>query len=394
MYERKQLQILKTRLQESRKFIQVILGPRQTGKTTLVKQLTQSIAVPWIFVSADDVSTSNNIWIEQQWENARIKLHAENPPYVVLIIDEIQKIHNWSEVVKAQWDNDTFEDVQVKVILLGSAKLTIQKGLTESLTGRCETISMTHWDFSEMKEAFSFTPEQFAWFGGYPGTVSLMNEEERWRDYVLHSLIETTISKDILMLTRIDKPILLKRVFELGCAYSGQILSYSKMMGQIQDAGNTTTLAHYLNLLDATGLLTGLEKYSHEKLRQRASSPKFQVQNNALFSVMCGRNFSQTKEQPSLWGRHVETAIGTHLLNACKTSNINIYYWRERNDEMDFVLEKNSKIIGIEVKSGSTEKISGLRKFKEHVQPDKIYLISNSGMSWQEYLTINVNDLF
>ena len=340
------------------------------------------------------VPTSNNLWIEQQWQTARIRLKTENANCIVLIIDEIQKIHNWSEVVKSQWDKDTFEDIQVKVILLGSAKLTIQKGLTESLAGRCETIAMTHWDYLEMKQAFDFTPEQFVWFGGYPGTVSLINDEERWRDYVLNALIETTISKDILMLTRIDKPILLKRLFELGCAYSGQILSYSKMLGQIQDAGNTTTLAHYLNLLDATGLLSGLEKFSREKLRQRASSPKFQVQNNALFSVMCGRNFKQSIEQPAIWGRHVETAIGTHLLNACKTNNINIFYWRERNDEIDFVLEKNSKIIGIEVKSGNTEKATGIEKFKQNVKPDKVYLISNTGLSWQEFLTININDLF
>jgi hypothetical protein len=186
----------------------------------------------------------------------------------------------------------------------------------------------------------------------------------------------------------------LKRLFELGCAYSGQILSYTKLLGQIQDAGNTTTLAHYLNLLDATGLISGLEKYSHEKIRQRASSPKFQVQNNALFSVMCGRSFSQSIQQPSLWGRHIETAIGTHLLNASKTKQINIYYWRERNDEMDFVLEKNSKIIGIEVKSGNTEKKRGIEKFKQLVKPDHVYFISNSGLSWQEFLKMNVLDLF
>jgi hypothetical protein len=394
MFERKQLQILKSRLLEPRKFIQVILGPRQVGKTTLVKQFIKGIDSPYIFVSADDVPATNNLWIEQQWQAARIRLKSENANYIILIIDEIQKIQNWSEVVKYQWDKDTYENIQLKLVLLGSAKLTIQKGLTESLAGRFEIIAMPHWDYFEMQEAFDFTAEQFVWFGGYPGAASLIGDEERWRDYILNSLIETTISKDILMLTRIDKPILLKRLFELGCAYSGQILSYTKLLGQIQDAGNTTTLAHYLNLLDATGLISGLEKYSHEKIRQRASSPKFQVQNNALFSVMCGRSFSQSIQQPSLWGRHIETAIGTHLLNASKTKQINIYYWRERNDEMDFVLEKNSKIIGIEVKSGNTEKKRGIEKFKQLVKPDHVYFISNSGLSWQEFLKMNVLDLF
>lgn len=394
MFERSQLQVLKNRISEPRKFIQVILGPRQVGKTTLVKQFCKQLDTPFIFVSADDVSSTNKTWIEQQWQNARLKLKTENAATVVLIIDEIQKINQWSDAVKLQWDKDSFEDIDVKVILLGSAKLTIQKGLTESLAGRYEIIAMTHWSYNEMKNAFGLSPEQYVWFGGYPGAISLINDEERWRDYILNALIETTISKDILMLTRIDKPVLLKRLFELGCAYSGQLLSFTKILGQIQDAGNTTTLAHYLNLLDSTGLLCGLEKFSREIVRQRASIPKFQVQNNAFYSVFGGNNFNIAINNPKIWGRHVESAIGTHLINTSKTSNIKTYYWRNGNDEVDFVIEKNNEIIGIEVKTGNKEKASGIHNFNKLVKPDKVILISNSGLSWQDFIQINISELF
>ena len=394
MYQRPQLQILKKRLNEPRRFMQVILGPRQVGKTTLVKQFTQDEKHPWIFASADDVPATGGAWIEQQWENARLLLRTRKSAYAILIIDEIQKIHNWSETVKAQWDKDTFDDIPLKVVLLGSARLTIQKGLTESLAGRYEVITMTHWGYSEMHQAFDLSPEDFVWFGGYPGSAALINEEERWKDYIMNSLIETTISKDILMLSRIDKPALLKQLFELGCAYSGQILSYSKIVGQLQDAGNTSTLSHYLQLLDSAGLLSALEKFSRGLVRQKASIPKWQVQNNALFSVMSGRNYEKSRTDLAIWGRHVESAIGVHLLNSCKQSGFQLYYWRDRNDEIDFVLTHGKKVIGLEVKSGTQHKLSGMEAFKDNMKPDKIYLIGKGGLPWQEFLKMKIEDLF
>lgn len=262
MYERCYLKQVKSRIEEPRKFIQVILGPRQVGKTTMVNQLLPQLSMSYVSESADAISATNSAWLIQAWETARLKMKASGASEYLLVIDEIQKIDNWSEIVKQQWDKDTRENVNIKVILLGSSRLLIQKGLTESLAGRFETFYLSHWSFAEMETAFGWSIEQYIYFGGYPGSALLINDEERWKSYIKDSLIETSISKDILMLTRVDKPALLKRLFEIGCLYSGQILSYTKITGQLQDAGNTTTLANYLKLLSDCGLLGGLEKYA------------------------------------------------------------------------------------------------------------------------------------
>ena len=226
MYKRPQFSVLQKRINEPRHFIQVISGPRQVGKTTLVKQILEETNQPYHFASADAVMQTDTFWIEQQWETARQQYAHLQAKEFLLVIDEIQKIENWSEVVKLHWDRDTWTKTKIKLILLGSARLLIQRGLTESLAGRFELIPMTHWSYAEVEAAFGLTAEQFVWFGGYPGAVQLIDDEARWKNYIRNALIEPTISKDILMLTPIRKPALLKRLFELGCSYSGQILSY------------------------------------------------------------------------------------------------------------------------------------------------------------------------
>ena len=393
--ERAQKQLLTQRIEsEPRKFIQVLYGPRQVGKTTLALQFMEATTLPVHFASADLVSSGQSSWISQQWEAARIRLRQSGQQEGVLVIDEIQKIGNWSEAVKKEWDTDTAQRRALKAVLLGSSRLLLQQGLTESLAGRFETISVGHWSYREMREAFNFSPEQYVWFGGYPGAATLIDDELRWRRYITDSLIETSISKDILMLTRVDKPALMKRLFELGCSYSGQILSYTKILGQLQDAGNTTTLAHYLRLLDTAGLLGGLEKYSHETVRRRASSPKFQVHNTALISAQQADSFQDTAANPAQWGRWVESAIGAHLLSHTRTDAINLFYWRHGNHEVDFVLEHKGKIIGLEVKSGNTQDASGMAAFERHCKPHKVILIGDSGIPWQEFLELEPLDLF
>ncbi len=394
MYKREHLKKIETRINEPRRFIQTIIGPRQVGKTTLMKQLVKKIDIPYDYISADDITNANTIWIEQQWEVARIKLNNSNAKSYLLIIDEIQKIKNWSNTVKHLWDYDTFNDINLKVILLGSAVLTLQKGLSESLAGRFEIIKVSHWTFNEMQAAFGFTAEQFVWFGGYPGAAELINDESRWKDYVKNALIETTISKDILMMTRVDKPALLKRLFELGANYSGQILSYTKILGQILDAGNTTTLSHYLNLLDSAGMLCGIEKFSMAKIQQKASSPKFQIKNTALMSALSDKTFIQIISTPVDWGRYVESAIGAHLLTFSETENYKVYYWRYRNNEVDFILQKNDKLIGIEIKGGQTKPTKGMEVFKKQYNPYKILLVGTTGLHWKDFLKINPNILF
>lgn len=395
MIQRTQLQQLKNRLQsEKRRFIQVLFGPRQVGKTTLVSQFCAQTSMVYYSISADGIALDNNSWISQQWETSRIKLKESGKKEALLVIDEIQKIENWSELVKKEWDADTKNKIELKVILLGSSRLLLQHGLTESLAGRYESIYINHWSYNEMKKGFGLSPEEFVWFGAYPGAAELIKDEIRWKKYISDSLIETSISKDILMLTRVDKPALMKRLFELGCTYSSQILSYSKIVGQLQDAGNTTTIAHYLQLLDSAGLLGGIEKFSPQLFRQRSSSPKFQVHNTSLMTALQPKKFDEVFSQPDLWGRWVESAIGAHLLNASIVDDFNLFYWRHRTDEIDFVLEKNGTVIALEVKSGLKQKAKGMDAFNKTFKPKKLILIGDAGIKWQEFLTIDPKNLF
>lgn len=285
---------------EPRSFIISISGPRQVGKTTLINQVLQETLIPSIYVSADGIPESSTFWISQQWQTARLQLANSSASELILVIDEIQKIENWSEIVKMEWDADSLKAVGLKVVVLGSSRLHIQKGLSESLAGRFEEIYMPHWSFAEMENAFDFSLEQYIWFGAYPGAAKLIKDEKRWKNYVINSLIETTLSKDILMMTRIDKPALLHRVFELGCIYSAQILSLSKMLGQLQEGGNTSTLANYLKLLDSAGLLAGLGKCYAEKIRTHSSSPKLQVYNTGLMNTLRPELFKQAYMNPIL----------------------------------------------------------------------------------------------
>jgi hypothetical protein len=394
MFQRNELQSLEKRITEPRKFIQVIMGPRQVGKTTLISQLLENSKIPFHSSSADATASSNFSWLEQQWETARLKMDQLESKQFLLVIDEIQKISNWSETVKLLWDTDTKNKRNLKVILSGSSRLLLQQGLTESLAGRFESTYMGHWSFNEMHKAFGWNVNQYVWFGGYPGSASLIEDEERWKRYIQDSLIETSISKDILMLTRVDKPALMKRLFELGCLYSGQILSYTKMLGQLQDAGNTTTLSHYLTLLDTAGLLAGIEKFTANVVRTRASSPKFQVHNSALISSHRNEIFKEIVIKPKEWGRMVESSIGAHLINHSLTNGFEVHYWREKNKEVDFVIEKRGKVVALEIKSSTAGNTDGMSVFKDQFKPHKILLIGKTGLPWEDFLKMNPNDLF
>jgi len=394
MFKRAELQVLKKRVLESRKFIQVIMGPRQVGKTTMLGQLLKEIKIPYLFESADAVLAGSPDWLNAIWEAARLKMRTLKYKEFLLVIDEIQKIPNWSEMIKRSWDEDSRKGINLKLVLLGSSRLLLQQGLTESLAGRFETIYMTHWSLEEMESAFGIDAERYAWYGGYPGSAQLINDEGRWKKYIRDALIETSISKDILMLTRVDKPALMKNLFELGCLYSGQVLSFTKMLGQLQDAGNTTTLSHYLELLNTAGLLGEIQKYAVTGVRRRASSPKFQVHNNALISAQINDKFEDVINDHEQWGRIIESAIGVHLLNNSLRSGFSVFYWRERNEEVDFVIEMGHKLVAIEVKSSQYRTSKGMTAFKQRFKPTKSYIISNDSLSWQEFLRINPVKLF
>ena len=393
-YKRPVFNEIRSRLSTRRKFIQVITGPRQTGKTTLIGQLLKELKTPSLYISADYFDGDGTLWIEKHWDAARLKYSQTKARQLILAIDEIQKIPDWSSVVKKMWDEDTRQGTAIKLIISGSSDLLLKKGIHESLAGRFETFYLNHWSYPEMREAFGFSPEEYVWFGGYPGSAELTRDEYRWKKYVFDSLIETSISKDILMMTRIDKPALLRRLFDIGCAYSGQVLSYTKMLGQLQDAGNTVTLAHYLDLLDSAGLLSGISKFSGSMVRQRSSSPKLMVRNTALISARSDESFKTIIKMKDKWVRLVESSVGAHLLNGQQAGNYRLYYWRQGNDEIDFVMEGKKKLIGLEIQSGISHKRSGMDAFVRAFKPDKVLLIGGNGLSWQEFLRISPGEMF
>lgn len=373
------------RMSESRRFMQVLYGPRQSGKTTLAHQVMADLEIPSHYASADEPTLKDRTWIEQQWEIARLKVQPEKN--ALFVMDEAQKIDGWSETVKRLWDEDTAKGLPLHVMLLGSSPLLVQRGLTESLAGRFEVIPVTHWSFAEMREAFDWGLDEYIFFGGYPGGADLINDQNRWSNYIKEALIETTISRDILLMTRVDKPALLRRLFELGCSYSGQILSYQKMLGQLQDAGNTTTLAHYLNLLEGAGLLAGLSKYAGQRVRQRASSPKLLVLNTALMTAQSQLSLMEAKQDTDFWGRLVESAIGAALMNGLRGENIELFYWSGRNREVDFVLSRRKSLVALEVKSGRRKvTLPGIEVFSKEFRVEKKLLVGAQGIPVEEFL--------
>jgi uncharacterized protein len=388
MYHRPMYHTLSKRLQEPHRFIQVLAGPRQTGKTTIVRQIVDDNQIPVHYASADEPTLQSRVWIEQQWETGRLLISDTNgKDGAILVLDEIQKVTGWSEVVKKLWDSDTRNRLPLKVVLLGSAPLLIQRGLTESLAGRFEIIPVIHWSYAEMQEAFGWDLDRFIYFGGYPGAASLIDDRQRWSRYIIDSLIETTLSRDILLLTRVDKPALLRRLFQLGCSFSGQILSYQKMIGQLQDAGNTTTLAHYLELLAGAGMLTGLQKFAAQQVRERSSSPKLQVLNTALISAQSRLTFDEARKDREFWGRLVESAVGAHLVNSAVGTGIELFYWRERGREVDFILRSGKTVVAIEVKSGSRkEGLPGMDAFDKIFQPQRKLLAGGDGVPLERFM--------
>ncbi len=395
MKKRKSFEVLLKRLQEPRRFIQSLIGPRQVGKTTLARQVADELGTPSRYVTADLATLQDISWLQQQWDIARELAKSEGK--ALLIVDEIQKIPHWSDMVKLLWDQDTASGIDLSVLILGSSPWLMQKGLTESLAGRFEIIPITHWSFKEMHEIFGWSLERYLYFGGYPGAAPLSDEENptRWINYINDSIIETTISRDILLMSQVNKPALLRRLFQLGCNYSGQILSYNKMLGELQDAGNSTTLAHYLDLLAGAGLLTGLQKFANQNVRRKGSSPKFAVYNTALLSAQSGKSFLEAMADRVFLGRLIESAVGAHLLNSIRGTRIELFYWREGDREVDFVLQLGDKLIAIEVKSGR-ESIhrSGIDSFVKQFKPDRILLVGDQGIPLKTFLSTAPNSLF
>lgn len=398
-YTRKQFYTLRERLLEPRKFIQVLAGPRQVGKSTLVNQVLAQVSIPHHIEVADAVDPKDSDWIRRVWESARTTMILRKLEEYLLVIDEVQKIENWSEMVKREWDADSRAHVNLKVVLLGSSRLLLRKGLTESLAGRFELIRMPHWSLQEMRDAFGVTLDEYIYFGGYPGPVHMIKDERRWRKYIKDSLVAPAIEKDVIMTSNIYKPALMKQLFELGCSYSAEILSLTKMMGQLQDVGNVTTLAGYLEILDQCALLTGLRKYVNDEARKRGSIPKYQVYNNALLTAYKGRGFVADRTDTKVWGRWVESAVGAHLLSMADELEYEVYYWREpsrnkekidKDNEVDFIIARDGEVTAIEVKSGRRGMNSGLPTFVETFHPKRSFVVGTGGVSLEDFLNSEV----
>lgn len=393
-YKRPQFQLIAERINEPRGRLQVIVGPRQVGKSTLIGQVLEECQYAYESYSADDVPGASSNWLAQLWEAQRMKMMSRGESKRLLVVDEIQKIHNWSETVKAEWDRDTREKRELIVVLLGSSRMLIEKGLTESLAGRFELIRLTHWTYTEMQECFGWTLPQYVYYGGYPGAARYIHDEVRWRNYVKDSLIEPSISKDVLMDTKIMKPQLLRQLFEIGCSYSGELLSLTKVAAQLQDAGNVTTLAGYLHLLDECGLLCGLQKYAEDDARKYNSVPKFQVYNNALRNAYADEDFNEVIENPQTWGRYMESAVGAYLVSQAQIYDYKVYYWRNKSDEVDFILLKRRKKVAIEVKSGRRTTNEGLSLFAKTYSPHRSLVVGSGGLSFEEFMSLDLELLF
>lgn len=387
---------LSDRLNEPRRFIQALTGPRQTGKTTMARQVISGIDAFSHYASADEPMLKDRAWVEQQWEAARLGLKSDKKQNKgVLVLDEVQKITGWSETVKRLWDEDSANRLNLHVVILGSSQMLMQQGLSESLAGRFEIIPVTHWSFPEMHDAFGLDVDQYIYFGGYPGAVPLVQDQERWRRYIIDSLIETTVSRDVLLMRRVDKPALLRRLFELGCLYSGQVLSYQKILGQLQDAGNTTTLAHYLSLLEGAGLMMGLQKFAGQKVRQRSSSPKLLTLNTGLMSALSASSFEEAGKHPDFWGRLVESSVGASLANNIRGTSLELSYWSGRNREVDFILSRKNQIIAIEVKSSRKKtNLPGIEAFSKEFNVKKKILVGSQGISLKDFFNIPVEEWF
>ena len=386
MIKRQEYDLLSRRLREKRHFIQVLLGPRQVGKTTVVQQVLEDIEIPHLYFSADDTSAAGTAWLDSCWATARIEAARHPDGECILVIDEIQKVANWSETVKRQWDQDTWDKRNLKVLLLGSSRALIMSGLSESLMGRFEEIRMTHWTYPEMREAFGWSLDEFLYFGGYPGAAEYISDEARYKMVVRNGMIEATINRDIFDDVRIGKAALLRKTLELGAAYSGQILSLTKLLGEIQDAGNVMTIAGYLERLNQCGLLGTLHKFSNDAARRRASIPKYQVHNNAIYAALSSETFEIVKNNPARWGRCVESAVGAYLVSQAFREQFEVLYWRDGSDEVDFVLQIKGQLIAIEVKSNFEKHSRGLDVFCKKFHPKLALIVGSGGMPLELFL--------
>lgn len=381
---------------EPRHRMQIVMGPRQVGKSTLVGQFTEGVSVPFDFFAADGVNRFDSSWIPNKWQQVRMRMDIHSEQEHILIIDEVQKIRGWSEQVKKEWDEDSRSHRNLKVILLGSSRLLLQKGLEESLEGRFETIKMGYWDWQEMHGAFGFSMDEYVYFGGFPGLAPDIQDEDRWRNLMEDSIISPILTRDILEIEEIRNPALLRQVFELACIESAKELSLTKMQGTM-NSGTVPTIKNYLDILNKSMIVQPLQNYSPSRVKEKQSVPKMQVFNNAFRNRFGTFSFDEARVDPAEWGRLVESAVGAHLANRAMTDDYELFYWRnERRQECDYVLRKGQALVAIEVKSGSVDKTVGFEKFKEQFADNvtAAFIVGPHALPLDDFFIMDLKSLF
>ena len=388
-----------------------VTGPRQTGKTTIVLQAREELERSGLrcwYVAVDDPTPGKPPfdtappeaapllpgrapgpeWLVSTWNRARAAANR-SPRGLVLALDEVQRIRNWSGIIKGLWDGDRRTGCPLRVVILGSAPWAMLTGIHESLAGRFDPFPVMHWSLEEMQRAFGVTLDEYIFFGGYPGAAIHIRDATRWRGHIRYAIMDPVIERDILSLTRVEKPSLMRALMDLAPNYSGQVVSYRKLQGQLDDAGNTTTLARYLDLLADAGLITGLQKYSAKPYLSKRSTPKLNVLNTAVMTAGYAYPFKRVRDDGAFWGQLCESAVGAHLHNTLPPDRIvQLRYWRDEAREVDFVLASGRRVLAIEVKSGRRRgRIAGLEAFEGRFPGAKRLVVGTGGVPLNEFLS-------
>lgn len=389
-YERAIVDVIAERIQEPWRFIQVLVGPRQIGKTTAVRQAIERACIEHLVVEATR-GKSDASWLRAQWYRAR-RLKPDHGP-LLLVLDEVQPVPAWAGVVRTLWDEDTASGTDIRVLIVASSETLVREGIDASLAGRCETIDCGRWTLAECRRAFGYTLDDYLLYGGYPGAAPLRNDRRRWLRYTKASVIEPSIANDALPLADVRKPELLRALFAVGAPLSGREISYRKLLAQAQARGSTETAAQYLSLLDSASLLSGIPKFDPEGRRQRSSSPKLLVHDIALMTATSGRRFNQLLTNPDLRGRLIESAVGAHLLELGAKRDFELSWWREGRNEVDFVITHDGEVTAIEVESGRPKPTGGMTEFLRRYPRARTLVIGTPGCPLEDFLLSSVHAL-
>jgi predicted AAA+ superfamily ATPase len=378
--------------------IQLLAGPRQVGKTTLLLEIAEALGRRALYAAADAPEAA----LPGFWERllARAEDVAAAEGRAVVLLDEAHLLHDWAGHLKGIWDRFRRRRTPVHVVATGSSSLHLAAGSRESLAGRFERITLAHWSASSIADAFHLAPEDAAELlvrmGSYPGAYPLRQDVPRWSAYVRDAILEPAIGRDILALAAVRRPALLRQVFAVAASSPAQIVSLQKIQGQLQDAGAIETVAHYLALLEEAFLVAPIPKFSVRTARRRAAPPKLVTLNNALVAVMDPQGIAQAGRDPGRFGSWVENACLAHAWS----SGQRVSYWREEPLEVDGVLEGSWGSWAIEVKTGAfrPSELEGLLELvRRHPGLRPLVVCDDAGrapaeragvpaITWQEFL--------